>query len=41
MNKKYILISVVLLFVLVLSSCGVYEQCPGAGSTEKHTESNA
>jgi|TARA_B100001105_G_scaffold37324_1_gene26533 hypothetical protein len=40
MNKKFILISFVLLFVLALSSCGIYEKCPGEGSVAEKTQTN-
>jgi len=40
MNKKFILISLVLLFVLALSSCGVYEKCPGEGNLAEKTQTN-
>jgi len=40
MNKKFILLSLVLLFVLALSSCGVYEKCPGEGNLAEKTPIN-
>jgi len=40
MNKKFILISLVLLFVLALSSCGVYEKCPGEGRSYNNPTTN-
>jgi hypothetical protein len=40
MNKKLILISLVFLFVLALSSCGVYEKCPGEGNIAEKTQTN-
>ena len=32
---------IVFFFVIVLSSCGVYEKCPGEGSVVEKTETNA
>jgi len=40
MNKKFILISLLLIFVLALSSCGVSEKCPGEGSLSEKTQTN-
>ncbi|MEE2700124.1 MAG: hypothetical protein VYD71_02020 [Bacteroidota bacterium] len=40
MNHRILLISFVLLFVLALSSCGVYEKCPGKGSVVEKSETN-
>ena len=40
MNKRFILISLVLLFVLVLCSCGIYEKCPGEGGVVEKTQTN-
>jgi len=41
MNKRILLISFVLLFVVALTSCGVYEKCPGEGSGIEKSETNA
>jgi len=41
MNNRILLSSIVLFFVLALSSCGVYEKCPGEGSVEEKSETNA
>ena len=40
MNNR-ILLSIVLLFVLSLFSCGVYEKCPGEGSKLDESVINA
>jgi len=40
MNKKFIFISLLLFFILVLFSCGIYEKCPGEGSVPEKIQTN-
>jgi len=39
--KKISVVFLILIFLFALSSCGVYEDCPGDGSSAKHTKANA
>ena len=39
--KKRFVGFLILIFLFALSSCGVYEDCPGDGNNAKHTKANA